>query len=423
MKITQRAIASIDDKHLGKVIWDDELGGFGIRVNRDRTVSYIAYFRVDGKQRKKVIGRANSIKVEEARRRARVLIGAASDGQDVIGKKAEEENAPTIAQLGERFKEEYIPHFLKPSTQEEYRRNIDIFITPELGHHKVKDIPREAISKFHTAMSDRPYQANRVLGVLSKMLSQAEVWDLRPDGANPCLRVKRFKEKKRERFLSSTELKRLSEALDLEATTAPVTAAAFRLLIFTGCRLGEIQHLRWGEVDFEREEIRLPDSKTGQKTIYLTAETIALLKSIPRLPDNPFVIHGLVPGQHLTDFQKPWRRIRKAADLNDVRIHDLRHTFASVGASNKLSLPIIGKLLGHTQAQTTARYAHLAAEPIREANAGITKELAAMMGVASQPSKETVAKTVRAPVAPTAKGSGYSFRVTFGGYQIETLVE
>lgn len=379
MKITQKSVNALDKSEVGKIKWDDDLKGFGVRVNRDHSVSYIAYFRIQGKQRKKVIGRAGAIKAEEARRRAKVLMGAASDGNDVIGRKAAEDNAPTIADLGAKFKEEYIPHHLKSSTQNEYTRNVELYIVPKLGHLKVKDLSRSDVATFHGDLAHKPYQANRVLGVLSKMISQAEVWDMRGEKANPCMKIKRYKEVKRERFLSKQELVRLFDALEMEEKTTPMTAAAFRLLIFTGCRLGEIQFLRWREVDFERRELRLEDSKTGRKTVYLTDETIAILKSIPQLPDNPYVIHGTVPGQHLTDFQKPWRRIRKAAHLPDVRIHDLRHTFASIGASQNLGLPIIGKLLGHTQAQTTARYAHLGAAPVRNANAGITRELSKLM--------------------------------------------
>ncbi|MDG1825317.1 MAG: site-specific integrase [Henriciella sp.] len=248
-----------------------------------------------------------------------------------------------------------------------------------MGEKKVAELAREEIVEFHLRFAKTPYQANRMLGTLSVMLSQAEIWGMRPSTMNPCLKVKRFKEKKRERYLSSEEMKRLANALDEEEKTAPVTAAAFRLLIITGCRLGEIQKLKWDWVDFEREAILLPDSKTGMKTVYLSPQGIAILRSIPRLPENPFVITGREPRSHLTDMQKPWRRIRKAAGIEDVRIHDLRHTFAATAASNGLSLPMIGKLLGHTQAQTTARYAHLAADPVRKANADVARLIAESM--------------------------------------------
>ena len=381
-------------------------------------MSYIVHFRVEGKQRKKVLGRTSSVKADEARRRAQVLIGAASGGEDIIGDLAEDAKAPTISDLAERFKANYIPYHLKPSTQSEYTRNIELYIVPLLGEKKVLEISRSDAAQLHQSLSDRPYQANRVLGTFSKMISQAEVWDLRGEKANPCMRVKRFKEEKRERFLSKEELVRLFRALDLEETLSPMSAAAFRLLIFTGCRLGEIQYLRWREVDFERGELRLEDSKTGKKTIYLTPETTAILKSIPQAADNPFVIRGIVPGQHLTDFQKPWRRIRISAKIPDVRIHDLRHTFASIAASQNLGLPIIGKLLGHTQAQTTARYAHLGAAPVRNANAGITRELGKLMNyspevVSGQEKTATDARPQHLPIKPMSM-SGYKVSIQYG---------
>lgn len=163
-----------------------------------------------------------------------------------------------------------------------------------------------------------------------------------------------------------------------------MAATAFRLLIIPGCRLGEIQRLQWRCVDFERKEIRLDDSKTGPRTVYLSPQGIELLKAVPRAPRNPYVIVCDEPGALLTDFQRPWRRVRKRADLEDVRIHDLRHTFAANAAASDLSLPMIGKLLGHKQAQTTARYAHLAADPVRKANADVARLIAEAMNVRRQ---------------------------------------
>ena len=276
-----------------------------------------------------------------------------------------------------------MPNHVRPSTAADYTRSIDKFIIPRLGKYPVSDLTRVEIYKFHQDMAATPYQANRVLGTLSVMMSQAEIWGLRPDDINPCLKVKRFKEHKRERYLSKEELARLATALQIEAKTAPITTYGFWLLILTGCRLGEIQKLRWNQVSFERMELAFGEgeSKTGRKTVVLNSSALAILHSIPRLPDNPYVIYGRIKGQYLTDFQKPWRRIRKQAGLDDVRIHDLRHTFASFAAGQNNSLHIIGKLLGHSQAQTTARYAHLADNPVRKATDDIGFEIAEIMGL------------------------------------------
>lgn len=381
MKLTQRSVIALKPKDKLYIQWCKELKGFGVRVQPGGSKTYFVQFRVDGKTRKVTLGKASDTKAEFARRKAQEYIGSAAKGVDVAKEKKERTSRATINDLADQFVNQYIPHHIKPSTAADYERSIKKFIKPELGQEAVADLSREKIAAFHHGMAKTPYQANRVLGTLSIMLTQAEIWGMRPEGINPCLRIKRFKESKRERFLSTEELGRLADALDTEANTTPITAAAFRLLILTGCRLGEIQKLEWDDVDYDRSEIRIPDakSKTGARTVYLSEQGQNILASIPRLPDNPYVISGRVAGAYLTDFQKPWRRIRKAAGLEDVRIHDLRHTFAANAAAEGLSLPMIGKLLGHTQAQTTQRYAHLAADPVRQANADVARAISNSM--------------------------------------------
>ena len=198
--------------------------------------------------------------------------------------------------------------------------------------------------------------------MLSKIFNLAEGWGLWANGANPCRFVEKHKEHKRERFLTEEEFRRLGRVLnEVEAEGSETFSAviAIRLLMLTECRLGEIQTLRWENVDLEAGELRLSDSKTGARMVPLSRAVAQLLESLPRDPDNPWVIAGRKPGAHLTDLQHPWRRIRARAGLGDVRIHDLRHSFASRALALGESLPMIGKLLGHTQVQTTARYAQL----------------------------------------------------------------
>ena len=222
-------------------------------------------------------------------------------------------------------------------------------------------------------MRHKPYQANRTLAVLSKMFSLAEVWGWRADGSNPCRHVKRYKERARERFLSPEETDRLGAVLKEAEKEMPSAVAAFRLLLLTGCRLSEIQTLRWEHV--KPDCIELPDSKTGGRVVPLGPEARDVLAALPRDDDNPWVIAGRLQGSHLTDLQHPWRRIRKRAGLEDVRIHDLRHSYASRALALGESLTMIGKLLGHTQAQTTARYAHLARDSVQNAAARITESI------------------------------------------------
>ena len=285
--------------------------------------------------------------------------------------------------LGERFLKEYVPNHCKQSTAAEYRRSVELFINPRIGKLRVPDVQRSDIAALHHDLRETPYQANRTLGVLSKMFNLAELWELRPDGSNPCRHVKRFKEEKRERFLSDDEYQRLGSALreiEQERSETPAAIAAIRLLMLTGCRLSEIQKLRWEHVDLEAGELKLPETKTGAKVVYLGEPAIAVLRGIERRDDNPWVIAGRKEDAHLTDLQHPWRRIRARAGLNDLRIHDLRHSFASGGLLVGEGLPMIGKLLGHTQVQTTARYAHLASDPVKSAANRIANRIAEVAG-------------------------------------------
>lgn len=367
-KITKRLVDSATAQDKDYFIWDSEVAGFGLRVFRTGRKSYLIQYRNGGRTRRMTIGAHGVLTPDEARKEARSLLVDVAKGGNPSEQKRLYRHAPTIDALCERFMKDHVAHACKASTQKEYRRNVDLFIKPAIGKFKIQDISRPDISKFHQSLKDTPYQANRALGVLSKLFNLAEEWGLRPDGSNPCRHVKKFKEEKRERYLSNGELTRLGQALtkgEQEGIESPYVVAALRLLILTGCRLGEIQTLKWEYI--QGNQLNLPDSKTGAKKVYLGESALAVLSNIDRVDENPYVIVGNKEGQHVTDMQKPWRRIRKEAKLEDVRIHDLRHTFASGAVSMGESLPMIGKLLGHTQVQTTARYAHLADDPVHHA--------------------------------------------------------
>ena len=242
---------------------------------------------------------------------------------------------------------------------------------------------RADVARLHHEFRDTPYQSNRNLEIVSKMFNLAEMWGLRPDGSNPCRHVKKYKEEKRERYLSADELARLGEVLrqcEQEGIESASEINLIRLLVFTGCRLSEIQTLKWDYVDLENGVLRLPDSKTGAKIVHIGGAAARILSGIERLDDNPWVIPGKYANTHLQEPQRPWRRIRARAGLDDVRIHDLRHTFASVAVSGGQGLPMIGKMLGHTQVQTTARYAHLATDPIKQATADVSASIEAALG-------------------------------------------
>ena len=389
-KLTKRAVEALKANGADTVYWDGELTGFGVRVRKSGRKNYVLQTRVDGKLRWFTIGQHGRITVDEARAAALEILAATKKGIDPRDADAKREAEPVMAELGRRFLEEYVPVHCKPSTQGEYRRSVTLFIDPAIGEMRISEVQRKDIAKLHFDMRDKPYQANRTLGVLSKMFSLAEVWGLRPDGSNPCRHVKRYKERKRERFLSPEETERLGEVLAEAEREMPSAVAAFRLLLLTGCRLSEIQFLRWEYVKYDC--IELPDAKTGGRVVPLGPEARAVLAALPREDGNPWVIAGKVPRTHITDLQKPWRRIRARAGLEDVRIHDLRHSYASRALALGESLTMIGKLLGHTQVQTTARYAHLARDSIQNAAARITGSIGGNLSPAGPPAAHDVSE-------------------------------
>jgi integrase len=374
-KITK---AAVDRLTPGDMIWDAEIRGFGVRCQRRDRV-YMVKYRSLGRQRWYTIGKHGSPWTPDlARREAKRILGLVAEGKDPADKKKKDRSAPTISALADRFLEEHVEAKSKDRTHTEYKRLIERIVKPELGRLKVDDVRPSDIEKLHLKFRATPYQANRLVALLSKMFN----WSGRRGERNPCVGVERFAEQKRRRYLSSAELARLGGALaqaEVQKLTSPYVVAAIRLLVFTGARLTEILTLPWDHVDLERGFLNLADSKTGAKTIYLNAAARRLLATLPRLEGNPFVVPGERQGKHLVNMEKPWRRIRELAEIPDLRLHDLRHSFASIGAGVGLGLPVIGALLGHAQAATTARYAHLASDPLQQAADLIGERLEAAM--------------------------------------------
>ena len=253
---------------------------------------------------------------------------------------------------------------LKASTAKEYRGNLRRLILPALGRLAVPGITRADVAKFHHDLRHIPYQANRCLKMVSKLFVLAEMWGLRPDGSNPRKHIRKYPEEKRERFLSAAELRQIGEVLremESERVELPSAILAARLLILTGCRLGEIMTLKWHYVDFDESVLRLPDSKTGKKVVHLGAPAVEYLHDAQRTDGNPWVITGTLAGKPLSDLQPFWQRVRARAGVKDVRIHDLRHTFASTAVAAGQGLPMIGKLFGHTLRTAVQKSATVAA--------------------------------------------------------------
>ena len=303
---------------------------------------------------------------------------------------------PFFEDIVDRFMKEHAALHCKLRTYKSYTWLIEKHILPYFKGQKITDITKADIAHFQHALRATPTSANHCLQILSKIFNLSEMWGLRPDASSPCRHIKQYPSKGCERYLSKQEAKRLGDVLqEIKAYPDENLAAVYciQLLLLTGCRLGEIQTLKWEYVDCEMNVLRLPDSKTGAKLVYLGAGVITLLEEIRHHPlrpqDNPYVIWGKKPGTCLQEIQKPWRRFRKMAGLEDMRIHDLRHSFASFAVSKGMSLAMIGKLLGHSQVQTTARYAHLMTESLTQAASEVTIELGSLIQVDTNCQKQT----------------------------------
>ena len=380
-KLTKRAVEAVRPADRDLILWDTELKGFGCKVTPKGKRVYFAYYRTrEGQQRRPSIGVHGAMTCEQARGIAQLWL--ADRDYDPSGQRQARKSAPTIAEFAERYVTQHAEAKKSSKSTVQDRRMLERFVLPAFGKRKLAEVTRADVVKLHHRLKGTPYQANRVLALLSKMFNLAERWDLRPDGTNPCRHVEKYRERNRERFLSEAELARLAEVLaaaERTRTQSPSVIAAIRLLLFTGARLSEILTLRWEHVDVEGQCLRLPDSKTGAKVVYLPPAALEILAGLEHHEDNPYVIAGAKLGTHLINLQKPWRRIRAKAGLDDVRLHDLRHSFASMAVAGGLTLPVIGALLGHTQPATTARYAHLADDPLKQAANLIGGRIAAAM--------------------------------------------
>jgi integrase len=413
-KITKRAVDAIEPSLGDTFLWDTEIPGFGCKVTPKGGRVYILQYSRGGRDHRVTIGRHGvEFTAEQARNEARRLRGLIASGENPALARSHQRSVPTVAELGGRYLEEYARPHKKPSALAQDQRNLQNHVIPLIGSLKASEIERQDIARLmrdiaagKTAKDEKTkFQgrrivrggeivANRVHALLSKMFQLAEDWKFRPAGSNPCRGAKRFAEHKIERFLSAEELARLGGALNAAKngrlvvdpnakapekrkrggqkrigprSENPHAVAAIELLLLTGCRLGEVLNLRWSDVDFERRFLLLPDSKTGAKTVYLSETALRVLRHIRRTEESPYLFPGKLPSEPLRSIRVPWEHICKAARLDNLRLHDLRHSFASIGAASGLSLPMIGALLGHSQPNTTARYAHLAASPLHQA--------------------------------------------------------
>ena len=382
--LTNRAVAALRVER-DMVYWDRDLPGFGIRVYPGGGKVFIAQAREPDKTTRRVtVGRHDVLNADQARQRAAFIITRIRAGEDPepLPLAAKLNGGPTVADLAERYLEEHAAVRIKPRTRLRVRGMFHNHILPALGRLPLEAVEPSHVAELHQMLSDRPVTANKCVKVLSHMYRLGAGWGLVPEGFNPCRSVEKYPERSRERFLTDAEFTRLGRVLDeaFRSGTVPLTAVtAIRLLMLTGCRKSEILTLRWSDVDLRAGELHLADAKTGPRAVQLAPTAVQLLEAMPRRKDSPWVFPGNDRDGRYSGggLDYAWRTVRAAAGLEDVRLHDLRHSFASRALALGETLPVIGKLLGHSDIETTARYAHLAQDSIHETAERIAESIAA----------------------------------------------
>lgn len=437
MKLTRKTIGGLSIPTKPETWWDSDLAGFGLALRPTGSQSWVVQYRPGSggraaPLRRIVIGNPEGMTPEDARARAKTILAQARLGQDVAADRAEERKAETFAELAERWFAEHVEPKRKASTAAFYRNALDVHVLPIIGNKRAVAITRHDVARLHAAVAGKakgvtkagakrsPMEktrggrviANRCLATIGAVYGWALGLGLLPTGtANPTKGVEAFREEGRERFLTAEEMARLGSALAQAETEGlpwepdttkpadrlkhapkaenrrvvlgPHSVGAIRLLMLTGCRLREVLRLEWSQIDWSRGLLVLPDSKTGKKSVVLGTAALGVLEGLPRL--GRFVIASGSAGEKdekpRADLSKPWKAVCKAAGLEGVRLHDLRHSAAAVGANAGLSLHQIGGLLGHKQARTTARYAHLINDAQRAAADRIGNTVAGALGL------------------------------------------
>ena len=385
-KLTKRAIDEVKPTAHRFEIWDTEIKGLGLRVAPSGRKVYVLKYRTsDGTQRKPVIGTHGALTLEQARRQANDMLSTVRSGGDPSKDRKEARQAPTVADVCERYLEKHARPHKKPISVVDDEGMIERYIKPRFGTRKIASIAFKDAERLHNQLQHIPVRANRIRALMSKMLNLCEKWGFRPQHSNPYRHIARYPERKVHRAMTDGEIAGLAEMLhqaergdhvedpetgeSVSVAENPVAIAAIRLLLFTGMRRNEALRLRWDEVDLKAGVLRLGDSKTGEKLVRLSSaarEVIEAQKTIRKL-GHPCVFPSPVkPHKPLYDVKGVWNRIRERAGLEDVRLHDLRHNYAAAAAAGGLTLHQIGQLLGHRNPSTTARYADLVDDPAKK---------------------------------------------------------
>jgi integrase len=412
-RLTKRVVDALRPASGDLFTWDDELRGFGLKVTPTGRRVYIAQYRPAGGRRsttKRVtLGEHGAITPEQARALAKRELARVTQGHDPAAERAARRSGSTLKEFGETYLAE-VKIRRKERTSAEYKRLWEKHVLPTLGSKPVASVSTIELRRLHRLLHKTPYLANRVIALLGAFFTFAAQEGARSQHDNPAHGIEPYPEEGRERFLTAEEFARLGDALTRAERSGlppapkhrlksknpkaakhtpknahvpipanPYAVAAIRLLALTGCRENEILTLRWDAVDLERGYLRLADTKTGKSNRALGEPAAAIIRSLPRLNDSPYVIPGAKPNAPLREISRVWYAVRHAAKLEGVRLHDLRHAFASVPASSGESMLVIQHLLGHVRIGTTERYAHLGADPVKRAADRAAGEIASWM--------------------------------------------
>lgn len=355
--LTKRFIADLPTPEATTIFWDDDLPGFGVRVSTGGTKAFVVQFRRGRETTRKTLGSVDILALDRARRAAKDMLAAVRLGHTLPGTKPN----PIFDEVLDKFLG-FVKAKRAPSTAFEYEQRIKLHIRPKFGSKRIRNITRAEIEQWHESKSNTPRNANYVLAILVATFSYAVRVKIIDDAEHPARGIPKYEENERRRYLALDEIAAFGVALkefEDERSVSPWAAAALRLLILTGARSGEILNLKWDYIDFSASELNLPTSKTGAKTIKLSSAAVQILRSIPRIDGVDWVIPGRRHGQRMTSLQRPFGYVTTKAGIKNVRIHDLRHSAASIATSAGVGLPVVGALLGQSQAYTTARYSHI----------------------------------------------------------------
>lgn len=438
VKLTKRTVDALRAKSIHDHVFDSALVGFGVRVMPSGVKQFFIQYKPPagraGERRRLTIGRYGTMTVDQARIEARRLLALVTQGRDPAAERAARRGAPTVGEVAPKFLE-LVHAKRKPTTASEYARQLNKHILPALSSKRIAEVTRPDVAALHLALRDRPYLANRVLALCGAFFHWAEEQDFRPAYSNPTRHVEPYPEHRRERYLTPSEFKALGAALETAGSIGlppapsrrrkapppgkikhtpkaagnpipanPYALALLRFLMLSGWREGEARLLKWDEINLERGFATLGDTKTGRSVRQLGAPAVELLAELPRLQGCPYVFPGATAAKPIVNITRLWESVRHAAGLDDLRIHDLRHAFASVAASGGLSLPLVGALLGHRNASTTQRYAHLGADPAKIAADRVANDVNAMLRATAKRERRAATGTRQAKsLAPAVR--------------------